>query len=56
MSRLTRSLTLVVFVLVPALPLVGGQGGKDKKDPVIADMDRGKSVSLQIPRFFWAEI
>jgi formylglycine-generating enzyme required for sulfatase activity len=39
MSRLTRSLTLVTFVLVPALPLVGSQaGGKDKDDPMIVAM------------------
>jgi formylglycine-generating enzyme required for sulfatase activity len=38
MSRLTRSLTLLAFVLVPALPLVGSQGGKDKEDSLIAGM------------------
>jgi formylglycine-generating enzyme required for sulfatase activity len=37
--RLIRSLALVAFVLVPALPLVGSQGGgKDKEDPLIAGM------------------
>jgi formylglycine-generating enzyme required for sulfatase activity len=39
MLRLIRSLALVAFVLVPALPLVGSQGGgKDKEDPLIAGM------------------
>jgi formylglycine-generating enzyme required for sulfatase activity len=39
MLRLMRALTLVAFVLVPALPLVGSQGGgKDKQDPLIAEM------------------
>jgi formylglycine-generating enzyme required for sulfatase activity len=38
MSHLTHSLTLVAFVLAPALPLVGSQGGKDKEDPLIAAM------------------
>jgi formylglycine-generating enzyme required for sulfatase activity len=39
MLRLVRSLALVAFVLVPALPLVGSQGGgKDKEDPLIASM------------------
>jgi formylglycine-generating enzyme required for sulfatase activity len=39
MLRLVRSLTLVAFVLVPALPLVGSQGGgKDKEDALIAGM------------------
>jgi formylglycine-generating enzyme required for sulfatase activity len=39
MLRLIRSLGLVAFVLVPALPLVGSQGGgKDKEDPLIAGM------------------
>jgi formylglycine-generating enzyme required for sulfatase activity len=49
MSRLTRSLTLLAFVLVPALPLVGGQGGKDKEDPLIAGMK-----FVKVPRgTFW---
>ena len=39
MLHLVRSLALVAFVLVPALPLVGSQGGgKDKEDPLIAGM------------------
>jgi formylglycine-generating enzyme required for sulfatase activity len=38
MLRLTPWLTLVVFVLVPLLPLSGNQGGKDKEDPLIAAM------------------
>jgi formylglycine-generating enzyme required for sulfatase activity len=39
MLRLIHSLALVAFVLLPALPLVGSQGGgKDKEDPLIASM------------------
>jgi formylglycine-generating enzyme required for sulfatase activity len=39
MSRLARLLALIAFVLVPALPLLGSQGGgKDKEDPLIATM------------------
>jgi formylglycine-generating enzyme required for sulfatase activity len=43
MLLLVRSLALVAFVLVPALPLVGSQDGgkdkdKDKEDPLIAGM------------------
>jgi formylglycine-generating enzyme required for sulfatase activity len=39
MLHLVRSLALVALVLVPALPLVGSQGGgKDKEDPLIAGM------------------
>jgi formylglycine-generating enzyme required for sulfatase activity len=39
MLRLIRSLALVAFMLVPALPHVGSQGGgKDKEDPLIAGM------------------
>jgi formylglycine-generating enzyme required for sulfatase activity len=39
MLRLVRSLALVAFMLVPALPLVGSQGGgKEKEDPLIAGM------------------
>jgi formylglycine-generating enzyme required for sulfatase activity len=39
MLRLTHSLIVVAFVLVPALPLLAVQGGgKDKEDPLIAAM------------------
>jgi hypothetical protein len=39
MSHLTLCLTLVAFVLVPALPLISSQAsGKDKEDPIIAGM------------------
>src|SRR5262249_9164094 len=36
MARLT--FLLVAFILVPALPIASGQGGKDKEDPLIAAM------------------
>ena len=39
MPRLVRSLAMVAFVLVPALPLLGSHGGgKDKEDALIAAM------------------
>lgn len=38
MLRLVRSLVPVAFVLVPALPLSGHQGGKDQEDPLPAAM------------------
>jgi formylglycine-generating enzyme required for sulfatase activity len=38
MLRLIHSLAVVAFLLVPALPLVGSQGGKDKEDTLIAGM------------------
>jgi formylglycine-generating enzyme required for sulfatase activity len=38
MLRLTHCLVVMAFALIPALPLQGGAGGKDKEDPLIAAM------------------